>query len=158
MVDFTSRENPENPENPLFFEDIYTIIQRILFSKPLGSHSKLHEFRLRYRPEVHVPYIHQKLALKMPIKQIREEVRHYWRLYRDYEDAAKHLPNIPSRPESQRDLASWTITECPQCFICLLLLVIILPSYFNDHGYSFFILASTGNSALACDLISRIGA
>ncbi|KAJ5084777.1 hypothetical protein NUU61_009356 [Penicillium alfredii] len=131
------------------------IIELHFFSKPLGSHYALHQLRLLLHETNPYLRIRREIEHFLRSLRIREIIRTRWNLYLNYNDAVSNQHEIPLYPERQRDLATWSLTECTDCFYFMLDRWAIRPSYYNNHGYSFFALAShLENKELLCRLVS----
>ena len=107
----TSQDHRESFD-PASLEDNYLNLKEALLSESLGSHNALHNLRIRWEKSEHLSNTQKELERTVQTERLQEIVRARWDLYTDYEDAAKYQPQIPSRAENEKDLASETIIEC----------------------------------------------
>jgi hypothetical protein len=139
------------------------ILQLSLFSELYGrtDHSVLHMIMLLSQVKS-FPHLRRNMTSFMRTEWFRKEIQKQCNLYGDYNSAYQNRQTIPSHcvadlmcRTGEKDLVSWTISECPSCFRFLLYHRTILPSYYNHDGECLLYMALCHRRKRAATILVR---
>ncbi|KAJ5110871.1 hypothetical protein N7532_001406 [Penicillium argentinense] len=136
------------PELPSNFRE--SIVEAHLFRGPLGSHNALHTFQTLCKDDPHT-IVAEAISGAFKDPALRESIETNWVLSCDFDRASSQEEILDE--SAPHDLASWTISNCLECFKFLVEHGAVRTSSFCRTGESFFLLAMKSEKREAMDIV-----
>jgi hypothetical protein len=149
-----SYEPPKSPNNR-YYEFMAYLYRKLVNAEPYESHQALHALNILQEDE-RMPG-NSRRGIRMFFEYASEMMAISWKVYKDYKHALANQ-SVLRYKQHLLDIASFTIHDCPDCFIRLVRNKAITASGFNSTGQSYFRLAFCEDRVdIARELLSEMG-